>query len=277
MRLASLFVRNSLAVITSLAWLEKVSAQACDCQGAIATLYDGSTTCNPANRAKSCTWMIPNRCCTDTRGINPPTYIYYHSVSMYGIEDLPDGDAGWSMGLDTSRCMRTIPKHGNGCLNQGSAKTVASAGWDFCKDWPSVCPPGRYSNVTSGEPQPLPSADGSPIQRGCQETVSPDVVYIREKTGEAGRPFAESALYKLNAFGDVVDLDTLVVREGKISLFKEYIELHGDGLSGRQMEAMRVLAEEDAKQGALSDVMEKYLTDDLSLLGSKRCHSTIVV
>lgn len=274
-------------------------AQACDCQGAVATLYDGSTDCDPAKRVKSCTWMIPNRCCSDTRGY-PPTYVsvlfhkneyvshqrasylvqyYYHSASMHGIENLPDGDAGWSIGTRDQSCRRVVSLHANGCLNQGGEKTVFGAGWDFCRDRPEVCVDrtsglGRRSN-DSGK-MPIPDLTLEDSEEVCQSSVAPDVVFIRERSGEAGRPFGESAVLKAFGDADAVDWDTFTVKEGKLGLYHELIAAYGDGLSRSQMQAMKIVAEEDAKRGVLSSAMSRFLTEDLSLSGQRKiCRSPV--
>ncbi|KAH6905288.1 hypothetical protein BKA70DRAFT_1226049 [Coprinopsis sp. MPI-PUGE-AT-0042] len=261
---------SSLATVAvCAAMVGRAHAQACDCEGAVATLYDGSNDCDPARRVKSCTWMIPNRCCSDTRGY-PPTYYYYHSASMHGIENLPDGDAGWSIGTRDQMCRRAVALHGNGCINQGGEKTVLVQDGIFAgTDLNGL---GRLS--TDSGKIPIPALNSEEGKEECQGRVTPDVVFIREKADEAGRPFGESMVLKAFGDADVVDWYTLTVKEGKLDLFHELTATYGDGLSRSQMQAMRILAEEDAKRGVLSSAMSRFLTEDLSLTGQRRiCRS----
>ncbi|KAJ3541772.1 hypothetical protein NMY22_g3762 [Coprinellus aureogranulatus] len=228
--------------------------------GAVATFYDGDADCDPARRAKSCTWMYPNRCCTDVRGY-PPVWTLYNSASMYGIEDLPDGDAGWGIaGANCGDTQAGPTLHRNGCLNRGGGKNVGGAYWDFCRDRPQVCANRLVgtrltsrSNAALDDDQPEPH---------CEESVTPDVVFIREVAGEAGRPFSDSVAQKAFGDADVVDWETLTVKEGKLDVFHELVGVYGDGLSGQQVKAMKVLAEEDRKRGQLSKVMARYLVDE---------------
>ncbi|KAH6905044.1 hypothetical protein BKA70DRAFT_1108464 [Coprinopsis sp. MPI-PUGE-AT-0042] len=235
---------SSLATVAvCAAMVGRAHAQACDCEGAVATLYDGSNDCDPARRVKSCTWMIPNR------------------ASMHGIENLPDGDAGWSIGTRDQMCRRAVALHGNGCLNQGGEKTVYSAGWD-CQ-WSRATVDRPWKNTSS-------CFDFGGGGEECQGRVTPDVVFIREKADEAGQAFGESMVLKAFGDADVVDWDTLTVKEGKLDLFHELTATYGDGLSRSQMQAMRILAEEDAKRGVLSGAMSRFLTEDLSLTGQRK-------
>ncbi|KAG2002912.1 hypothetical protein CC2G_015290 [Coprinopsis cinerea AmutBmut pab1-1] len=227
------------SLITIVASLPLTLAQVCDCEGAVATLYDGSATCDPSARRASCTWMYPHTCCRFLEGsMAAPKVVLWHSASMIGIEDLPDGETGWALHTASGiSCRKTLVSPSGGCLNLDGRKEVFGASWRFCKDDASMCPGETWRTSVSN--------DGG---EECTHTVSPDVFYLREREGQEARAFDSKVVNVLDKEG-AIDWETFMVREEKRDVFRMVVEGHGDGLSVQQVNALRKVAEDDERRG----------------------------
>ncbi|TFK25904.1 hypothetical protein FA15DRAFT_589623 [Coprinopsis marcescibilis] len=235
------FIATLFTVCISALAVRRTAAQR-GCEGAVGALYDGSTTCDPATRAAVCTWMVPRECCRS----------FWHSGSMTHISGLPEGEAGWgllpqsytSCAGNASRNSRADP----GCLSHDGAKTVFGVSWAWCHQDLSATPfcgkpiTGAVDNVTQL------NSDVGDSAGGCERPVSPDIFYLYEKEGEAAKPYSQMVTMTLDKAG-AIDWSTRTVKLDKADVFQSVVAAYGDGLKGAQLNALEILAKDDARHG----------------------------